>query len=930
MKNYYITHCDEQLISTVEKLFDSAQLNSNFKIIFFTINFSYESTKYKNVIPIRLDIDFNYKKEQNSDYKRRNMLLIKPKVCLEAFKIDAANYCYLDADNILLQNSDDIFKDAKKISKYPMLGLNCHQYMINGKFGNPFENGPFDLSLCLEARALKELNIPLEKRTPIYRQSNVFLFNYKCKDLINLWQDTCQKMMNSEALDNTFYDETVLNCLLWGEDNNEHLNYLTINLPIHENMKKFSLAFKNPSDETYIYSRFCKILNYNDINNIKFFHGYVNDGQYKFLKENILTKSKNDRKIIFLAPHLSTGGSPAYLKWLIEKKLSENYSVKVIEYCFYGADYVVQRNEIRKIIGEKNFINFGSIQDSEESYIDKSDILIDFINKEDPSEIHLNEMPEEFSAKPLTDKIKKFLYSSRRRFKIFETCHSSKFNFENKVLLPDEFHFCSPFHLKASKNLNVPKKIVEMEIPKKKRPKRSEALKKLGLSSDYFHVLNVGLFMANKNQKFLFDLAEKLKHKKIKFHFIGNTCFLNDCGIPENLLSLDNCVIHGEKDNVDEYMAAMDLFAFPSLLELNPIALKEALSWGMDVYLNKLDVYADYFDNNELVTYIEGNNLFNYLKSIEQTCQNIGDGNEFKHSIENSFGKIEKDSDINVVNESGALGDCLGWTPVVNQYALDINKKINFYTPHKHLFNESKYPLINFIDYSSKNQIKQNEKTIKIGCFDKKNISTPLQKLVADILQVDEKNILNKKPFLNESYISDRPFQKKYVCIATQSTAQLKYWNNPEGWNQTVDYLKNLGYEVVCIDRYSHYGNGEKVNIIPENALHYPGKSMADIINCLHHSEFMIGLSSGLSWLAWACKKPVIMVCGFLESEYHFETPYYVQNTEVCNNCWHNPKHIFDAGNWMWCPENKDFECSKMISFDQVKENIDKCISDIS
>ena len=145
-----------------------------------------------------------------------------------------------------------------------------------------------------------------------------------------------------------------------------------------------------------------------------------------------------------------------------------------------------------------------------------------------------------------------------------------------------------------------------------------------------------------------------------------------------------------------------------------------------------------------------------------------------------------------------------------------------------------------------------------------------------------------------------------------------------------MDYLKNLGYEVVCIDRYSHYGNGEKVNIIPENALHYPGKSMADIINCLYHSEFMIGLSSGLSGLAWACKKPVIMICGFLEPEYHFETPYYVQNAEVCNNCWHNPKHTFDAGNWMWCPENKDFECSKMISFDQVKENIDKCISDIS
>lgn len=907
MKNYYITHCDENLISTVEKLFDSAQLNSKFKIIFFTINFSYESTKYKNVIPVRLDIDFNYTDRQNPHYKRRNMLLMKPKVCLEAFKIDAANYCYLDADNILLQNSDDIFKDVIKISKYPLLGLNCHQYMISGEFGNPFKNGSFDLSLCLEARVLEELNIPLEKRTPIYRQSNAFLFNYKCKDLINLWQDTCQKMMNSKALEYTFYDETILNCLLWGEDNNEHLNALTVNLPIHESMKKFSLAFKNPPNETYSHAIFCKILNYNEINNIKFFHGYINERQYEFLKENILTKSKNSRKIIFLAPHLSTGGSPAYLKWLIEEKLSENYSVKVIEYCFYGADYIVQRNEIRKIVGEENFINFGSIQDSEESYIERSDLLIDFINKEDPSEIHLNEMPEEFSAKPLTAKIKKFLYSSRRRFKIFETCHSSKFNFENKVLLPDEFHFCSPFHLKASENLNVPKKIVEMEIPKKKRPERSEALKKLGLSSDYFHVLNVGLFMVNKNQKYLFDLAEKLKHKKIKFHFVGNTCFLNDCNISPDQIHLHNCVIHGEKDNVGDYMAAMDLFAFPSLLELNPIALKEALSWGMNIYLNKLDVYADYFDNNELVTYIQDDNLFNYLDS-----------------------KTMPENNINIINESSALGDCLAWTPVVNQYALDINQKINFYTPHKHLFNKVDYPLINFINYSDKTNIKSNEKTISIGCFNKENFATPLQKLVADILKVDRSDIINKKPFINKSYIKDRPFEKKYVCIATQSTAQLKYWNNPEGWNQTVDYLKKLGYEVVCVDRYSHYGNGEKVNAIPENALHYPGESMADIINCLHHCEFMIGLSSGLSWLAWGCNKPVIIICGFLVKDYHFDTPYYVQNKNVCNNCWHNPEHTFDSGDWMWCPENKDFECSRKISFDQVKENIDKCISDIS
>ena len=60
---------------------------------------------------------------------------------------------------------------------------------------------------------------------------------------------------------------------------------------------------------------------------------------------------------------------------------------------------------------------------------------------------------------------------------------------------------------------------------KKQRPERTAALNKLGLSPDYFHVLNVGLFMVNKNQKYLFTLAEQLKDRKIKFHFIGNTCF---------------------------------------------------------------------------------------------------------------------------------------------------------------------------------------------------------------------------------------------------------------------------------------------------------------------------------------------------------------------------------------------------------------------
>ena len=116
------------------------------------------------------------------------------------------------------------------------------------------------------------------------------------------------------------------------------------------------------------------------------------------------------------------------------------------------------------------------------------------------------------------------------------------------------------------------------------------------------------------------------------------------------------------------------------------------------------------------------------------------------------------------------------------------------------------------------------------------------------------------------------------------------------------------------------------MNSIPEDCIHYPGESLADIINCLHYCEFFIGLSSGLSWLAWSCFKPVVMICGFLEKEYHFDEAYYVQNKNVCNCCWNKGKH-FDSSNWMWCPENKDFECSKEISFEMVKNNIDNLIS---
>jgi ADP-heptose:LPS heptosyltransferase len=41
----------------------------------------------------------------------------------------------------------------------------------------------------------------------------------------------------------------------------------------------------------------------------------------------------------------------------------------------------------------------------------------------------------------------------------------------------------------------------------------------------------------------------------------------------------------------------------------------------------------------------------------------------------------------------------------------------------------------------------------------------------------------------------------------------------------------------------------------------------------LQHCEFFIGVSSGLSWLAWACGKKVVMISGITKKENEFKEP---------------------------------------------------------
>jgi autotransporter strand-loop-strand O-heptosyltransferase len=172
-----------------------------------------------------------------------------------------------------------------------------------------------------------------------------------------------------------------------------------------------------------------------------------------------------------------------------------------------------------------------------------------------------------------------------------------------------------------------------------------------------------------------------------------------------------------------------------------------------------------------------------------------------------------------------------------------------------------------------------------------------------------------------------RPIPDPYVCIAVQSTMRAKYWNNPAGWNDVVDFLKDAGYRVIGIDLKRSHGQGGSQTHLPGGAEDQTGDlPLTERARWLKHAAFFIGLSSGLSWLAWAAGTPVVMISGFTHPRNEFATPYRVINYHTCNSCWNDPLASFDRQDFFTCPRHKgsprQFECTRLITAEQVMATI--------
>lgn len=297
------------------------------------------------------------------------------------------------------------------------------------------------------------------------------------------------------------------------------------------------------------------------------------------------------KKLILVTPHMSTGGCPQFVLKKIEL-LKDVYDIYCIEYNFLSADYTVQRDKVKVLLSDRFIPLF-----------DDKHRLIEIINSINPDIIFIEEISETF----IDGEIIKSIYRQDRKYKIFESTHSSEDRSNLKRYLPDKFIFVSEFSKKLYDKIGIDSSVIEYPIDKKIKNK-NEALYRLKLDPSYIHILNIGLFTPGKNQAYAFEIAKKFEDKNVKFHFVGNraTNFKSYWEpLMENIPS--NCVIWGERSDTEDFIMACDLFLFTSKFELNPLVVKEALCFDLPTLMFNLETYCGSYDNEESISFLSGN-----------------------------------------------------------------------------------------------------------------------------------------------------------------------------------------------------------------------------------------------------------------------------------------------------------------------------------
>lgn len=288
-----------------------------------------------------------------------------------------------------------------------------------------------------------------------------------------------------------------------------------------------------------------------------------------------------------------------------------------------------------------------------------------------------------------------------------------------------------------------------------------------------------------------------------------------------------------------------------------------------------------------------------------------------------------RDKRVFICFESKSLGDTLAWIPYVEEFRKVHGCKVICSTFWNNLFID-KYPDIEFVSPGTK--VNNLTALYRVGLFYTEYgidlnrhpfdaIRSPLQKMAADILGLPYTEVrpLVKSP---EETVTN----EKQVCIAIHSTAQAKYWNNPFGWQDVVNWLNKRGYTVKLL---SEEGMDYMGNKAPSGVIQHPKGSIDSIMKELKKSKAFIGLGSGLSWLSWTLNVPTVLISGFSYKWAEMQDCIRIGAPQgKCEGCFN--RYRLDPGDWNWCPDHKgtprQFECSREITSDMVIRELEKIL----
>ena len=302
------------------------------------------------------------------------------------------------------------------------------------------------------------------------------------------------------------------------------------------------------------------------------------------------------KKLLYLLPHLSTGGMPQYVLEQI-REFKDQFEIYVIEYNLYATKFVVQKNKIIDLLEPNHHICLSNV--SSEIEKDRPEV-IDIIKKIKPDIVHIHDHVKWF----ITTEIMEGLLNIKNRPYYIVTPHSSEALPNDCTFIPDKYVLVSKWQYELYKSsTDVPCDIWEYPIKNLSKDKEKYQ-KELGLDPNFYNVINVSIFTRGKNQGELFEVAELLKDKPIKFHFLGNQSIHQDYWLPLMANKPDSCIVWGEREDTDKFYQACDLFYFSSNLELFPLVIKESISYKLPILMKRLHTYLDVYDDNELVHYI--------------------------------------------------------------------------------------------------------------------------------------------------------------------------------------------------------------------------------------------------------------------------------------------------------------------------------------